>query len=414
MTPRAWLCGCLCALACGGAPSSPIDGGAPVDGPAQLPTCPEPAELYTYTASDELVPLGPLAPLGIVIGFQGFQMARVSLRTPDPLRPEVPIISTVEVDGYPPINDRTPEIGSRPVPGGGSQSDEIDLFFNDAPLASLVGRQVRIQIRASTERCVSLSDQRATLADGVGASARDAGTPSLELGTGPAPFRPLSDGDRVTSVQGPQGLGMLILSARARGFAPGDVNAPSRADPVLATWCVNARTGEEVGSGRTQQPMAPMPDGAAAMYETQTIFLALNSAWQGQRLRCTGTLTDGAGTRATAVRELLVDPPASRSRGRAAWSLLSRRPSTAVCQPGEVALEGQGPGRPDRSLRRQIHHLRPQRAPWAPGPLVEAPDTSSVPATSAPVVPDRSLGRQIHHLRPQRAPRAAGPLVGAP
>ncbi len=161
---------CSFALACGGAASPARDAAPPPDGPPlTLPACPEPAALYTYGAGDALVPLEPGGPLAIVIGFQGFQMSRVSLRTSAPLLAGRALETHVAVEGYAPLSNRASEVGSQPVPGGlGHQSGEIFLFFNDVPLAELAGKRAQIGLRAATETCFARAELEALLVDGTG------------------------------------------------------------------------------------------------------------------------------------------------------------------------------------------------------------------------------------------------------
>ncbi len=159
---------CLLALACGGAAGPARDAAAPPDGPPlTLPACPEPAAAYTYAAGDALVPLAPGAELAIVIGFQGFQMSRVSLRTASPLLPGRAIETHVAVEGYAPLSNRAAEVTSQPVPGGHHQSGEIDLFFNDVPLAELAGKKAQIGLRAATETCFARAEFEVLLVDGT-------------------------------------------------------------------------------------------------------------------------------------------------------------------------------------------------------------------------------------------------------
>ncbi len=130
---------------------------------------------------------------------------------------------------------------------------------------------------------------------------------SLELGGGPAPFRHLANGDTVPWVHGPQGLPMIILAVRARGFATGNPTMPSPDDPLLATSCTNVTNGMEVGAGRQRQGLSMQPDGWAEFYDGWTPFVGAMPLWLGQRLRCTATLSDAAGHTASDVREVVVN-----------------------------------------------------------------------------------------------------------
>lgn len=169
MTARALLLS-LSLLGCGGGGGGagrPADAAPPPDGPVLvLPDCPEPGHLSGYGAGDALVPLEPRSPLAIVIGFQGFQMARVSLRTLSPLRAGRAVETRVEVAGMPAVSGHNAEIASHAV-AGGYQSDEVDLFFNDVPLSELVGLEARIDVRAATEDCRSVASLQVTLEDGT-------------------------------------------------------------------------------------------------------------------------------------------------------------------------------------------------------------------------------------------------------
>jgi hypothetical protein len=127
----------------------------------------------------------------------------------------------------------------------------------------------------------------------------------VEMGFGPSPFRPLADGDAVPVVPGNQGLPMVVFAIRASGFEFGDYTMPTLRDPVLITACVNVMTGLEVGSGRMQQGMHPRDDGMFEFSDGWTPFFSQETAFRGQRLRCTATLIDANNRRKSDVREII-------------------------------------------------------------------------------------------------------------
>ena len=83
---------------------------------------------------------------------------------------------------------------------------------------------------------------------------------SLELGTGPTAFAPLSDGDALDMDQGVQGLFHVYGSLRADGVVPGDPqDFSSPTNPIVSMEVM--RDGQSVGGYRDiARPLDPDPD----------------------------------------------------------------------------------------------------------------------------------------------------------
>lgn len=207
-------------------------------------------------------------------------------------QPDAPVEMDADTPDAPPHLDAA---------SGDGRVRERDAGRADAPRAGVDGGR-RDAMASDSRRAL---DARA--GDGPPLPPGGPSPYALELGGGPAPYRHLTNGAMVPWVHGPQGLPMIILAVRARGFATGNPTMPSPDDPLLATTCTNLANGMEVGAGRQRQGLAMQPDGWAEFYDGWTPFVGAMPLWLGQRLRCTATLSDAAGHMASDVREVVVN-----------------------------------------------------------------------------------------------------------
>ncbi|MBI2376614.1 MAG: hypothetical protein HYV07_21640 [Deltaproteobacteria bacterium] len=139
------------------------DGGLPDAGPLPTEMCPEAPSLHTLDRPAESSAVEPGGYLPIALGFQGFIMARISIGTEQALRPATDVTSWITVDGFEEASASHRGVVSRAAPGGGFRTDEILLFFNDAPLPELVGRRASVRLRAYEEACVAWCERPVTL-----------------------------------------------------------------------------------------------------------------------------------------------------------------------------------------------------------------------------------------------------------
>ncbi|MCA9530641.1 MAG: hypothetical protein KC543_10935 [Myxococcales bacterium] len=158
----------------------------------------------------------------------------------------------------------------------------------------------RRRLRGGARRaCLSLGLALTIIACGCGDGAPDA---ELELGTGGAAFSPLSDGDRVSLTEGPQGGYHILLALRARHVVPARAHVTVVVHPVAG--------------GRPRQSLALiidlMPLGDPGSYEALGILTVLSApqCFVGQRTQVEVTLSDAAGRTVQAERSVVIEGPA--------------------------------------------------------------------------------------------------------
>lgn len=155
----------LGSAACSG--SSNDDAGVPPSGDATaLPDCTEQGVLYSADRFNALTELPAGGDLPVITGFQGFVFVQLHLGSATKPSDEAPFTSRVVVDSL--GIDRTSShahITSVPE-ASGWRSDAILLFFNDTPVADLVGHAARITVRAALETCVLGSTRDVMLVNG--------------------------------------------------------------------------------------------------------------------------------------------------------------------------------------------------------------------------------------------------------
>ncbi|MEZ4269140.1 MAG: hypothetical protein R3F39_22520 [Myxococcota bacterium] len=120
--------------------------------PGPLPPCPETGTLYVLDSDLVRGPLTSGAPLGVILGFQGFQFAQVGLVSPVPL--DNPARVSVFVDSGDKLALHSVSPALRPTKvDGGWETPAVLVFFNDVPLAELVGLTATLTLRADAGDC---------------------------------------------------------------------------------------------------------------------------------------------------------------------------------------------------------------------------------------------------------------------
>ena len=178
----------LVASGCHRGGSTPDDGGAG-DHPA-LPTCTTGATIYVLTLEGARELLTDGGQLGIILGFQGFQFARVGVVTGDELPPLTTVESSVLVPGKVNKLVRSTNVVTK-AGAGGWTTDVVNLFFNDVPLADLIGKDGTLVLRATGTSCIAAAEVHVVLVAG-GFQGADGGTD--EADAEPPDVEPPSDG----------------------------------------------------------------------------------------------------------------------------------------------------------------------------------------------------------------------------
>lgn len=131
-----------------------------------LPDCAEQGALFSADRFNVVTELLAGGDLPVITGFQGFVFVQLHVRSATKPSDEAPFTSRVVIESL--GIDRTgshARISSIPE-GSGWQSDAILVFFNDTPVADLVGHPARITVRATLETCVLGSTRDVMLVNG--------------------------------------------------------------------------------------------------------------------------------------------------------------------------------------------------------------------------------------------------------
>jgi hypothetical protein len=134
----------------------------------------------------------------------------------------------------------------------------------------------------------------------------DLGPSALELGTGEDAFVPLSAGDPLPFVLGPQGGYHVYGSLRATGVATGDPDDPFGPQSPLVTFVVTV-DGAEVAAVREQpRPLVEGPGGATTVGQL-VVFSAVDpTAFDGAAATFSAELSDACGTTLTDERAVVL------------------------------------------------------------------------------------------------------------
>lgn len=164
------LAACLLA-GCGDDPS-PADAVISHDTGPALPDCAQPGTLYGIGLAEMPIDVTQGTELPITLGFQQFIFVRVGLRAPVPLPGVVHLKIHITLDGTN-LAANFSTVKSHPLAGGGAETTDVPLFFNDTTQAELVGRTAHLQISASTGTCTmrAAADVLLTVGDLMAADA---------------------------------------------------------------------------------------------------------------------------------------------------------------------------------------------------------------------------------------------------
>ncbi len=140
---------CL-SLACSTPSPSYSDAGGHED--VAIGPCDASALIYKISIKDEAVDLAEDATLPVTRGFQGFLFVRVGLKTPLVLPQTIKLKAHVEVPGE---VDQVAVYSTVKTAGGAGtyQTTDIPVFFNDTPLAELVGKEATVALWTQSTGC---------------------------------------------------------------------------------------------------------------------------------------------------------------------------------------------------------------------------------------------------------------------
>jgi hypothetical protein len=120
---------------------------------ADIGPCAENASLFGINVAELPVDLTLDTQLPVTQGFQGFIFVRVGLRTSGSLPAVAKVYLHLTIDGlldqtYGPVPSNT-----RGATKGGMETTEVPFFFNDTPLADLVGRSAHLKAWTTATGC---------------------------------------------------------------------------------------------------------------------------------------------------------------------------------------------------------------------------------------------------------------------
>ena len=141
----------LLSMACAMPPPSGSD--VTQEQQADVGTCAAPATLFGIDLAEMPVELTATTQLPVTQGFQGFIFVRVGLRTTTQLPAVAKVYTHVSIvdrldQTYGPVPANT-----RPTANGGMETTEVPFFFNDTPLAELVGQTAHIRVWTVATGC---------------------------------------------------------------------------------------------------------------------------------------------------------------------------------------------------------------------------------------------------------------------
>lgn len=125
----------------------------------------------TYTLSwGQRAPGGAFQPFGdgddaeITLGFQGFRYIQSTLRLEDVQATSATHSARIVVEGQDPytLSDTPVKVKDE---GGVLYSDEVLVFFNDLPIADIVGKNAEITLTATAAGCLGTTKRTVVLRD---------------------------------------------------------------------------------------------------------------------------------------------------------------------------------------------------------------------------------------------------------
>ena len=141
----------LLGAACTSPPTAQVD--ATQEQQADIGPCAESATLFGINVAELPVDLTLDTQLPVTQGFQGFIFVRVGLRTTVPLPAIAKVYTHLTIAGlldqtYGPVPSNT-----RAATQGGMETTEVPFFFNDTPLAQLVGQTAHVKVWTTAPGC---------------------------------------------------------------------------------------------------------------------------------------------------------------------------------------------------------------------------------------------------------------------
>lgn len=152
----------------------------------------------------------------------------------------------------------------------------------------------------------------AALAVGCGSdSGSEPVDPEVILGTGEASFEPLTNGDEIQIIQGPQGGFHFLGSVLVRGIEPGDpddLSAPDNPTTEFRVWSGGARV--DLMASRYTQGLDPGPDADTSQMIGRLVILniAADDELDGAEVTLDVTVSDTVGNTASDERTLTAVP----------------------------------------------------------------------------------------------------------
>jgi hypothetical protein len=130
-----------------------------------LPACAETGTLFAVTLAGDREDLKTDSELRVSLGFQAFQFAQVGLRSPLALLEPTRLTVYVDVPGKLTYSVAHPRVHTSATSAAWETSPEL-VFFNDAPMADLLGQAASLTMRASTGTCLLSATADVVLVDG--------------------------------------------------------------------------------------------------------------------------------------------------------------------------------------------------------------------------------------------------------
>ncbi len=123
---------------------------------------------------------------GVVLGFQGFRFIDAAVRLEGVTLDHATLKIRSTIEGHSPLT--TALVAPLTAAGSGAIAEHVQLFFNDIPMAEMLGRDCKLEVQATAADCTGTGVVTVTLAEGgcmpdADAGAFDAG--AFEDGGGP-------------------------------------------------------------------------------------------------------------------------------------------------------------------------------------------------------------------------------------
>lgn len=158
---------CLLLAGCSSPDPPPEDAGPPDTGPPDAGLCAEPVSAYGVDVHEQKPVLADGSILPITLGFQGFQYVRVGLRTERALPATADVWVQVVIDGELDRATAFAGVETRAAEEGGVETADVNMMFNDVPLAQLVGQHASLRIWTTSPGCRLDASVEVVLIQGV-------------------------------------------------------------------------------------------------------------------------------------------------------------------------------------------------------------------------------------------------------